>query len=456
MPGHHNSCPGSRPGSRRRRRALALGLATTIVVAAAAPSVQAQEAQGESVRGSPRPEYDPSGVEFDLLLQSTLAALGLGPPPDPEAPSGPLSSFNVLPALGLDVSTSDNVFRTPSDRKTDTTTTIQPSVRLRSDWTSHALNFDFSGRLQRNRTYKSEDVNAWSVGSDGLLEVDEDLQLNALVGYQEDQESRGTINDPGATESPTQTWAYTARLGLQYAVPESIQASPSYAFRRNRYGDDGSVSNRDRWFDSHSLTMRLGYELQPGTVAFIQPSVELRRYVEAVDRSGLIRDMNTYDAGAGLQWDTSSVTFVDIQVGLRRQVFEDPVFRDSTSRLINGTALWNALPLVTLRANVGTSFTPSTSATFSGTQDYTFSFGADWEAMYNLLLSANWNVRQENFLGEDPPHDRTSHTLSLAGDLLINEYLTGGVEYAYTFRSGTLETDRLTENLWRLKLSGRI
>lgn len=423
---------------------------------AGATQAAAQEAQGESVRGSGRPEYDPSGIELDLLVSTVMARLGLGPEPDIEAPPGPLSSFVALPQLGLDVAMSDNVFRTPTDPKTDITTTLRPSVRVQSDWTSHALNFDFSGRLARNRTYKSEDANAWAAGTDGVLEIDEDLRATARLGYKEDQEPRGTINDPGATVSPTPTWAYTASLGLQYSVPEGAQALPTYNFSRSRYGEDDTSDNRDRWFDTHSLSLRLGYELQPGTIVFIQPAAQISRYVEPVDRNGLRRDMNTYDAAAGLRWDASSVTFFDIQVGLRRQVFEEPTFRDSTSQLIVGSALWNALPLVTFRADIGTGFTPSTSTGFSGTQDYTFKLGADWEVMYNVLVSADWNVRREFFLGEVPTHERTAHTLSLGGDVFINDYLTGGIAYSYTTRSGTQDFDKLIENLWQLKLTGRI
>jgi len=410
----------------------------------------------ESVRGSGRPEYDPIGIELDLLVSTVMARLGLGAEPDAEAPPGLLSSFTVLPQLGLDVAMSDNIFRTPTDPKTDFVTTLRPSVRIQSDWTSHALGFDFSGRMQRNRTYKSEDVNAWVVGTDGMLEIGEDIQANAKLGYEEDQEPRGTINDPGVTTSPTPTWAYNAGLGLRYSVPEGAQVQPTYSFRRSRFGKDDTFDNRDRWFDNHSLSLRLGYELAPGTIAFIQPAAQISRYVEPVDRGGLRRDMNTYDAAAGLRWDASSVTFFDIQVGLRRQVFEEPTFRDSTSQLIIGSALWNALPLVTFRADIGTGFTPSTSANFSGTQDYTFKLGADWEVMYNLLASADWSVRREFFLGEVPAHERTAHTLSLGADLLINDYLTGGIAYNFTTRAGTLSTDKLIENLWQLKLTGRI
>jgi hypothetical protein len=409
-------------------------------------AVPAQEAVFESVQRRSRPEFDPIGFEIDRLFSGVVALAGDGPPPDPEEPRGPLSSFFALPELELDFVHTDNLFRTPTDERSDGILIARPSLRVESDWDNHGLRFLAEAQIGRHDRNPTEDFEDYKLEAEGRLTIGEFSTASGFAGVEHGHEERGSVDDPGAAFGPTVFDVHRVNLGFEHRVPDGVLVRPYVGLSRFRYDDNGAIDNADRWRDEYEFRLRMGYEFTPGTVAFVQPRYTTIDYRERLDRNGLQRNTQLFEVLAGVTWDASSVTFFEAGVGVMSSNFDEPRFADETRPSANLKMTWNATPLITVNASLDQTFNPIATVDAAGTINTAFEASVDWEAVYNLILGIEYGYLNEEFIDATPARSRSTNFIAANARWLINEFLFTSGEVSRESRSGDLPLDALEEN----------
>jgi len=127
--------------------------------------------------------------------------------PDYDALGVRLGAFMAYPRLTASLESNDNVYARPERAEQDDIFyTIAPEVRLRSNWSRHALGGYVNGAIARYNDLKSEDVETWSTGANGRLDVDRTANLTLAADYSDLNEARTAPDTPGTVSEPI---AYT-------------------------------------------------------------------------------------------------------------------------------------------------------------------------------------------------------------------------------------------------------
>lgn len=385
-------------------------------------------ARDESVRGRPRDEFDPLGIELDEIF----GAVGLISRDDVEGKTTRLASFTVFPRINSTGRWESNIFRVESAKTTDRLRVLSPGLSIVSDWENHFLEVSSSadfGWWDRTSTEDFQDLhNTVRVG----LDATESLSVSAVLGLDRLHEGRGGIDDPGAGVRPLTYWQPTLNLQSTYFA-DAVLLNPGFTVTRLEYNPAEPLgqtlippNTRLRNRTDYRLASRFGYEFQPGTMAFVLPAMTQRTFEVSRDTGGFLQDSRIYSVLAGLTWDVSSVTFVDFGAGYLRQEFDEPSFQPLSAPAVLLSAIWNATELMTVTLRGETYTNETTQAGVSSVLTHRASLGLDYEMFDNLIASWSGALTMARF-DEDPPQRQDlTYSTRIGVDYLIGRNFTTG------------------------------
>jgi len=367
-----------------------LALAAAAVLGASLPlagAAQAQQATKESVTGQSRPEYDALGLQFDetMTIMSRVVTWNRKSGVTPRA-EDTLSSFRFDSHLELDTEYDDNIFRTENAVKSDVIYRFRPRIKVASDWANHALGLTLGGAFGRYQEYGSEDFNDLNAALEGKLDIDEGDVTSFSLSWNRSHEGRDDIDD---VDGPKPSVLRTTALSVTHNHDRGdIFSRTTLGVQNIDYDDSGDVNNddRDRWV--YDARQRFGYDIDDGSQAFVEGGFSFRDYRLKFDDNGRELGSHVTEGLVGLTWDASGVTFAEIAGGLLRQSFNDRDRANETSFSFRGRLVWNATGLVTVTGTASREAKETTVAGGAAELNSNFGLLVDWEARYNLILSA--------------------------------------------------------------------
>lgn len=437
------------------REGACVAVLTVLAGVGSGGPVGAQQALQESVRSLPRPEFSPSGLELDHLLSLPGQLLRRTDTDEPRRPGGGLASFVALPRAQISVERTSNLFRTSDNETADVITSITPQLRVASDWTQHAVGLVVGANVGRHGETTREDFEDWRLGANARLDTGDDMFVTGLVAMRQDHEARGEVDDPGDSFGPTILRVLDAVAGAEFRRSGGVLVRPQYRHSRYRFDDNGSLDNSDRDRDEQRLDLRLGYETMPGTVVFIDPALSLRRYLRRFDDSGLQRDSTGYEALAGVNWDASGVTYVELAGGYFEQRFDDPGFSVVSGPIVRGRVVWNATPVLSVTGDVDRRLQETTVPTSAGTLETSVRLGFDWEVRHNLIASGSYGLRDQRFESVGGGGAQT-HRIDLGLEWLINRFAAARVGVRQDIRRATDAADEHDATSVLFSLTGQL
>ena len=382
----------------------------------------------ESVKGRPRPEYEPNGIQLNDFVNG-LGRLTIGLDRALLDKSNAfLGSFVLNTTTEAQVGFDSNPFRTKTNAKPDTLFVFSPGFIIGSDWTNDSVQLDVGtsfGRYGKNQVLNYQD---YHIGLSGRLDMFSDDAL--LTGFRFDH----LHAQPGAPDTPTNTSTttlydkYTYNLGYrseggQEFVRSDFQAS-YYDYLHNG-GVDNDAGDRVEL----TLTTRVGYETTPGTKLFIEPAINTRRYVRGSYNGQTDPSSQGGQLLAGFSWDYSGVTFLEFGAGYLRQTYDDPSFSTIQGPTASAKATWNATGLLTFTGAFSRSVVETALVGQSGDLSTTYSLTADWEALYNLLVDLGVSRTSDDYQGSSRLDNLTSWTTGVRYLMTQNWYLEGRFFY---------------------------
>jgi hypothetical protein len=410
----------SRPGAVRRRPVLrwpAAALAGLAVSGLAeAQTVRDLTAKDDAVRTRSGPFPGPVGIELDEIL----GHLGLLSPSAVANKSSPIASFLVHPKFETELRHETNLYYEKDNRVADQTVVLRPELAIVSDWANHEFKFRVGGDIGVHRLVSSEDYQDAFVSLEGRVDVTDELNAHAGFRFERRHESRGRPDDPGRAVDPIVDYAQVYKIGTEYR-PDRFLLRGDLSTTVLSYVDSPGFDGGERDRQDYNGAARFGYELLPGTTAFVEGRANLIDYRRDVV-GGFRQGAHGYETLVGATWHVSGVTFAELAAGYLVERYDEERFKTIKGPTFSATLTWNATDLLTITANGARTIEETASQDASGIFVTAAYLAADFELRDDLVLTLAARYRNEDTRGIDRTEDVISPFLEVTYRFDTNFY----------------------------------
>ena len=313
-------------------------------------------------------------VELGPIRQQPKKRKAHTEPDDPYAPLGVhAGAFTLFPAVEL-IGGYDTNPAHAATAKEASLYTVAPELQAQSNWSRHQLKADLRGSY----TGFSPDVTPtlsrpyFNGKVDGRVDVTKvtriDLSGRALVST----DNPGSPNlQAGLAKLPIfTTFGGSAGLGhrfnrLDLSVKGDVERT---VYQDSSLTDGSTASNDDRNYNQYGGMLRAGYELSPGLTPFVQGGADTRKHDLNTDVFGFQRNSNGVTGKIGTTFELSRLLTGEIALGYARRTYEDPRLEKVAGLVGDGSLVWTADALTTVKltgkSTIGESTVPGLSGVF--------------------------------------------------------------------------------------------
>lgn len=452
----------STKGDARRSTSLALLLAGTALFAPSSPNAQTVTTLTATNAVGTTPAAIPATTPAIADPQTTGAVSGDDLPPaqnedfvrlnqreptidglrlrtDPEydrAPGIRIGTFTLRPSVSESI---NHEWRNDGDVKTNRGY-LETGIRgtLTSDWSRHQLTVTGEGIWQNNISGEGEEEPRANIDAELRLDLWEETIARLRAGYSFERED---ASDPNAiSNAKTQSGVNTYRLGA--AVERDfglIRGSVGFDFDRRTYGDvelenGTTLSVKDRNRNTGTLTARVGYELSPALIPFLEASIGKSVYDLRQDTLGFERSYRTYAARGGVEVDLGEKFYGEIGLGYETYRFDDDRLGDLSGLSVDGRLNWSPQRGTDVLFAVSTGLNPSTTPGDAGSIDYTLTNIITHQMRSDLVARLSNSLTLRNYPSDALSSDETTWRTGAGLTFDLNRYLalTGDVSYERT------------------------
>jgi hypothetical protein len=311
---------------------------------------------------------------------------------------------------------------------------------LTSDWALHQLLITTEGAWQKNISGEGEEQPDFKINGDLRLDLPEETTAHLTGGY---HFYRQDTDDPNAIQNADQQ-SDVQELNLGASIQRDfgiLRGSSGIELTRSIYSDatlsDGTtVSLSDRNQTSGTLRGRIGYELSPALIPFIEANVGKTVYDETVDAEGYRRSGNSYGAKAGVEVDLGEKLRGEVGLGYEIGTFDDDRLSDIDAAVVDASVRWSPLRGTDIDFGLQTSLQPSTVAGESGYISRAMTTTITHQLRDNLVGTFLGGITLRDYPNDSSTSDETVYTTSAGLTWNINRYLdlTSTIGYELTSR----------------------
>lgn len=369
------------------------------------PSAPARPGSPNTGPNRPGASIDiPAGTATPPILRKRL------PVEDPFEPVGiRAGSFILRPALEWTMGYDTNPNRT-LDGKGSVFYTWAPELLVRSDWSRHALNADLRGTYSAygqtpslNRPFLDAKVN-------GRIDVARttriDLEARTTIStdnpgspdLQADLAKLPIFTTVGATAGVTQQFN-RFEVGLKGSIDR-------VTYDNSELTDGTTVSNRGRNYNQYAALLRAAYELTPGMKPFVEASFDTRVRDLPVDAFGVHRDSQGAIGRVGTTFEFSRMLTGEVSIGYLTRTYQDPTLKDFHALVLDGSLIWTATALTTVKLTARSTADESTLVDVSGVLRRDFGLQLDHAFRRWLIGTARIGYGHDDYEGSSRKDDR--------------------------------------------------
>lgn len=294
-------------------------------------------------------------------------------PDDGLTPGIALGTFTLRPAISERI----GVERTRTGKDDRTRSYLETGLKgsLISDWSSHELRIDAAGTWQKTLSGHVEDDPEGRIDATLRLDVSNASVANLRAGYSLLREDVGDANAITDAANQALVSTYTASAEFMHDMG-LIRGTVGVDFERQTYGDaqlaNGAfVSQKDRNENTATLRGRIGYELSPALIPFVEVSYGQSIYDQHRDDQGYIRDATAYAVKTGIEGDFGEKLRGELSTGYTVADFDDARLDSLSAITFDGNAVWSPHRGTDAILGLKTEIEPSTTAGASGSVAYT-------------------------------------------------------------------------------------
>ncbi|RDL50089.1 hypothetical protein BLJAPNOD_01206 [Ensifer sp. M14] len=413
--------------------------------AAATPAIADPQTTGAVSTDDLSPASDEDLVRLNRR-EPTIDGLRTRIDPEDERAAGiRIGTFTLRPEIG---ETLNHEWRKDGDTKQNRGY-LETGIRgtLTSDWSRHELTVTGAGVIQNNISGEGEEEPRADIDAELRLDLWDETVARLRAGYSFERED---ADDPNAiSNAKTQSGVNTYRLGA--AIERDfglIRGSVGLDFERRTYGDvelenGTTLSVEDRNRNSGTLTARVGYEMSPALIPFIEAAVGRSIYDLRQDTLGFERSYQSYATRGGLEVDLGEKLYGEIALGYETYRFEDDRLSDVSGLSVDGRLNWSPQRGTDVLFGLSTGLDPSTTAGDSGSIDYTLINIITHEMRSDLVARLSNTLTIRKYPSDSRSSDETTWRTGAGLTWDMNRYLalTGDVSYERTTRDVGDPTD---------------
>ncbi|MDR6758809.1 hypothetical protein J2Y48_004117 [Mycoplana sp. BE70] len=352
-----------------------------------------------------------------------------------EPPGMRLGTFILRPTIAQGIGYERT--KTGDDVQTRSFSTTTLRGILVSDWSLHQLTIGGAGTFEKNFSGGNNTEPEANVDADLRLDLSADTTANLTAGYSLEREDAADPNAIANAEeqSAVQTFRGGASIQRDFGL---IRGTLGADIERTTYGDvelsNGSeLSQSDRNNTEGVLTGRIGYEVSPALIPFIEAAIGRVRYDDARDSAGFARSGDVYAARTGVELDLGEKLRGEFALGYDRETYDDERLKTINAFSVDGSMDWSPQRGTNVNLGLRTSIEPSTTPGESGYISYLASADITHEMRSNVVARLAGSYEWRDF----PTSAASNQNVYIIGTGLtwgLNRYLalSGDVSYELT------------------------
>jgi hypothetical protein len=353
-----------------------------------------------------------------------------------ELPGFAIGTFTLRPTLDQRIIRESVRFGNSRTSRTYSQTSLSGTVQ--SDWSRHRLSIDGTGTWQKNISGTGTESPSADINARLDLDLVNDITARLGAGYSYSQESRTDPNAISGASAQSGIHELRASIGLQKSLG-LLRGTTGLEVTRRMYGNatlaDGTrISADDRDTLGANLTGRIGYELSPALVPFLEASIGREKYDQRIDSTGAERSSNTYSVRAGAEVDLGEKLSGEFAAGYVFRMLDDRNLADISGLSANGELNWSPARGTDLNLGLATTLESATIAGQSGAivyeldstltqqirsdvvarlgatasyRDYDSGSGRSNQRSYGASVGLTWSVNRYLDLEADASYERT-------------------------------------------------
>lgn len=348
-----------------------------------------------SVQERPRPEYESQGLRR--------------------------GAFIWRPSLNSYLAYSDNVFATDDREEADGILTLQPAIRVTSDWNSNRIDA-FANLLHQEFFENSgESTTGFALGTTGQLDASRAVRFEAGADFRRAYELRTSSGASQDSVDPIEFDQSNAFLGVVREFGRSRLSANGKLMKtdyKNAGLPDGTEIDQDfRDQTQIAIAIQGDYAISPETALFARIGYTDVDH-DQLPTTGLQRDRETIDGRLGLDFELTRALRGQVGLGYFSTDFITAELDDVDGFGFDGQVEWFATPLITLTASGERGTRSSELLDSPATIQTQLGLKADYEYRRNVILSAGFNLIDDDYNFIDRSDVRNEY--SLTGLILFN------------------------------------
>jgi len=347
-----------------------------------------------------------------------------------------LGTFTLRPSVNQSFNVETNKGGGTNDHRTFLQTDFENT--LTSDWDRHQLTVTGNGIWQRNLSGNGEEQPSVNIGADLRLDLSDQTTAHLTGGYKFFRED---TDDPNALSGASKQSGVN-ELDLGASIERDfglLRGTTAVTLARTVYSDatltDGSVvSLSDRNQTAGTWRGRIGYELSPALIPFLEVQLGKTLYDDERDSAGYQRSNNSYGARTGVQFDMGEKLRGELGIGYQHTSFDDARLASIDSPTLDGSIAWSPQRGTDVGLGFSTLVQPSTTAGESGYVAYQLTGTLAHQLRDDLTAKLTGGTTWRDYTSSGTVSDQTVYDAALGFTWGLNRYLdmTSNVGYELT------------------------
>lgn len=376
-----------------------------------------------------------SYVETDNTTEPTIdGSLETRPLDQLEAPGIRVGTFTLRPSISQGLN-----FERQSDTAVTTRVYSTTGIRgsLNSDWSRHALIIDGEGVYERNLNGNSNgEEPTVNLKSDLRLDLAEEMQANIRLGYDYSKED---TNDPNAISNARNQGGehiFSAGASIQRTAKLRTLAALDvsrivYTDATSSTGSAISLRDRDRW--NTTVRGRIGYEISPSLIPFLEAALGTSRYDKNSNANSYDRSSLTISAKVGSEFDLGEKLRGEFGIGLANRNYSDDRLKSLTALIVDSNVYWSPQRGTDISFGLRSTIEDFASGDQGGFTTYELSTGIAHQVRSNVVAELNGLIEYRN-LDSSAERNTTDYTLGTGLTWSLNRYIdvNGRISYKFT------------------------
>lgn len=325
--------------------------------------------------------------------------------PVDEDPFGPLGirsgSLIWKPAVELTGGYDNNVSRTTQPRGSPLWM-VAPELQVKSDWSRHEFVFEGRGNYtwyQNLENFNKPDID---LKTKSRIDITSQTRADLESRFKLGADSPGNPNDPADIKKPPIFMTYGSTAGitqrfnrLELTVKGTADRT---AYQAAELNDGSTLDLTDRNYNQYGVALRGAYELSPGVKPFVEVGGD-RRIHDPTTCTCEDRNSDGRTIRGGVQFELTRKLTGEFSAGTLTRDFKDPALETLRGTLIDGSLIYYATPLTTLKFDAKTTVEESAIAGVSGTLKRDFTLQADHSFRRWLIGTLKFGYGHDDYDG---------------------------------------------------------